>query len=144
MSFDLNTLDTKKAAEAGYTHQLENPFTHQPMFDDAKQPYFIRVLGGDSGQVSEVMRNIADRRLEYIQKTRKIVTESELTHQEDVELIASAIVDWYLPELDGKTWPFSRENAKTILSDPRFPWIMEQLQKVIGDRAHFFKKNSSA
>lgn len=142
MSFDLSTLDTKKAAEDGAIINLENPFTKQPLVDDEKKSYYIKILGADSGKISDRLRDIADRRLEYIQRTRKIMTESEIARQEDIETLAAATLDWYLPAIDGETWDCSEVNAAKLYSDKRFPWLREQLEKVIGDRSRFFKKNS--
>jgi hypothetical protein len=144
MSLDLLQFDTKAAAESGYTHILENPFTLEPMLDDAGKPYYINVIGGDASDVVAMSRQVADARLERIQKTKSIVVEGSLARQEDIEIISSAIRGWYLPPIDGQELPFSREAAKKLLGDARFPWIMEQLNKVIGDRKRFFKKNSSA
>lgn len=144
MTMDLLQFDTKAAAEAGYRHNLENPFTLEPMLDDNGDPYYIDVVGGDAGDVVAISRQIADQRMERIQKTKSIVVESTLTRQEDVQIIAAATRGWYLPPIDGESIPWSKDNAKKILADPRFPWIMEQLNKVIGERKRFFRKSSSA
>jgi hypothetical protein len=144
MSLDLVQFDTKAAAEAGTKVFLDNPFTGDPMLDDEGNGYYIEILGGDSEKVFGALRNINDKRLERIQKTRRIVTDSEASRLEDINTMAAASLSWYLPPIDGAELTFSEQNARRLYADLRFPWIMEQLEKVIGDRKRFFKKNSKA
>jgi hypothetical protein len=148
MSFDLSTLDSKSAAEAGTFVHLDSPATGEPMYDDdGVTPFGIGIIGGDSGKVSDELRAIADRRLERIQRNRSIVTNSLVGRQEDINTMAAATTHWHLPPVDGEVLVCSEVSARKLYADPRFPWIMEQLEKAIGDRKRFFKrssKNSSA
>lgn len=143
MSLDMSAFDTKAAAEAGTFVHLENPFTAEPLFDDAGVPIGITILGGDSGKVHNELRKIADRRLERIQKQRTIVTDSEVSRKEDINTVAAATVSWHLFPFDGVELECTESNARKVYGDPRFPWIMEQLEKVIGDRKRFFKSSSA-
>lgn len=143
MTFDLLQLDTKAAAESGFRLVLENPFTLEPLHDE-QGPFYIDIIGGDAGDVVDVTQAIDDARLDRIQRTRSIVTESEIKRQEDAEILAAATKGWRLPPLGGADIPFSKERAKEIYLDPRFPWIKEQVDKAVGDRKRFFKKNSPA
>lgn len=141
---DLVQFDTKSAAEAGCVVNLDNPFTGEPMLDDDGSNFFIKILGGDSGKVSDALREIADRRLERVQKTRKLIADSASQHADDVNTLALATLEWKLPPIDGEVWACTEPNARKLYGDKRFPWIMEQLEKVISDRKRFFKKSSTA
>lgn len=144
MSFDLNMLDVKAPAEAGTKVTFENPFTKTLWVDDDKQPYWIRIMGGDSGPVSEKLRVIADRRVEALRVEGRRFISNEQSRQEDVETMAAATMDWYLPSLDGEPLVCNEKNARQLYADPRFPWIMEKLEKVISDRRAFFNANSAS
>jgi hypothetical protein len=142
---DLNTLDTKAAAEQGIVVELEHPFTPTvPFVDDDGQPYYIKILGGDAGKVREKSRKQLDRYIALIRKNRD-PGDAETGEQDNVDRLASATLEWHLPPLDGAPVPAASEaSARKLYSDPRFPWIVEQLTKAINDRARFFVKSSSS
>jgi hypothetical protein len=143
MSFDLNELDVKSTAEAGTKVTFENPFTKEPLVDDDSKPYYVKIMGGDAGKVSAALRAIADRRVELLRvEGQKFIT-NEQSRQEDFDTMAAATLEWHLPPIDGAEWPCTEENAKKLYADPRFPWIMEKLEKTIGDRRAFFRKSSA-
>jgi hypothetical protein len=142
--FDLNTLDTKTAAEQGIVVELENPLTpEKPFVDDDGAPYSITILGGDAGKVRQKDRKQLNRILTAIRKNKD--ADAEAGEQDNIDRLAAATLAWHLPALDGETLPAPTEHsARKLYSDPRFPWIIEQLTKAIGDRARFFKKSSSS
>ena len=141
-SFDLNTLDTKAAAEAGIVVQLEHPFDPAlPFTDDAGTPYSITIMGGDAGKVRAKARKQLDRYLTLIRKNQD-PGDAEASEVDHIDRLAAATIAWHLPDLDGKPVPaLSEVTARTLYADPRFPWIVEQLTKAIGDRTRFFKRS---
>jgi hypothetical protein len=142
--FDLSTLDTKTAAENGIVVELENPFEpEKPFVDDDGVPYSITILGSDAGKVRNKSRKQLSRFLTAMRKNKD--ADAEEGEQENIDRLATATLEWHLPALDGETLPAPTEHsARKLYSDPRFPWIVEQLTKAIGDRARFFKKSSSS
>lgn len=140
---DMSQLDTRAPANEGANIELENPFTGEPLEDDDGKPYYIEIFGGDSDKVQEQLRRIADRRLERIQKKRTIETDSTVGRKDDINTLALATKSWYIMPVDGETLECNEHTAKRLYSDKRFPWIFEQLEKAIGDRKRFFKKNSA-
>jgi len=140
--FDLNTLDTKTAAEEGLVVELENPFEpEKPFVDDDGVPYSITILGGDAGKVRTKEKKQLNRILTAIRKGKD--SDAEAGEQDNIDKLAAATLAWHLPTLDGETFPPPTEHlARKLYSDPRFPWIIEQLTKRIGDRSRFFKKSS--
>jgi len=140
--FDLSTLDTKTAAEEGLVVELENPFEpEKPFVDDDGVPYSITILGGDAGKVRTKEKKQLNRILTAIRKGKD--SDAEAGEQDNIDKLAAATLAWHLPQLDGETLPPPTEHlARKLYSDPRFPWIIEQLTKRIGDRSRFFKKSS--
>lgn len=145
MTFDLNALDTKAASEQGIVVELEHPFTPTvPFVDDDGKPYFIRILGGDAAKVRAKSRKQLDRYIALIRKNRD-PGDAETGEQDNIDRLAAATLEWHLPPLDGEPVPAPSEAiARKLYSDPRFPWIMEQLTKKINDRASFFVKSSTS
>lgn len=145
MTLDLSTLDTKAAAEQGIVVELEHPFNPTaPFVDDEGNPYYIKILGSDAGKVREKSRKQVDRILSLLHKGRA-PGDSETGERDNVDRLAAATIEWNLPALDGQPMPPASEHAaRKLYSDPRFPWIVEQLTKAINDRARFFSKSSTS
>lgn len=143
--FDLSTLDTKAPAERGIVVELENPFDPTtPFVDDAGVPYSWTILGSDAGKVRAIARKRLDRMLTLLRKNRD-PGDAEANEAADIDRLAAATLAWHLPPIDGQPAPEPNEHsARKILSDPRFPWIAEQLTKAMGDRARFFSKSSTS
>lgn len=143
MSLDLSTFDTKTAAEAGTFVHLESPATGEPLYDDASQPIGITILGGDSEKVRRELRKISDRKIERIRKGQSL-PDAEASRKEDIAVMAAATVSWQGLVVDGVALECTESAARKLYGDPRFPWIMEQLEKVLGDRKRFFATSSPA
>lgn len=141
---DLGAFDTKSAAERGIKVELENPFTNLPFLDDEKKPYFIRILGGDADKVREKSRKQLDKYIELIRKNQS-PGDSLAGEADNIDKLSIATIEWYLPPLDGQPMPpASVSAARKLYSDPRFPWIVEQVTKAINDRTRFFSQSSSS
>lgn len=141
--FDLAALDTKAAAEQGTAVQLENPITGEPLIDGQGDPVTITVLGMDSAKMRHYMRTVNDRHLEQFRRQKNPLT-SEHQEKEKIEGLAKVTVGWSGIALDGHVLEFNEANARMLYSDPRFPWIVEQLDKAVADRARFFKAASAS
>ena len=145
MTLDLSTLDTKTPAEQGIVVELEHPFDPSlPFVDDDGVPYSWTIMGSDAGKVRAKARKQLDRYIQLIRKNRD-PGDAEAGEADNIDRLAAATLGWHLPPIDGKLAPEVNENnARKILSDPRFPWIAEQLTKAMGDRTRFFKPNSTS
>lgn len=142
--FDLSSRDTKLAAEQGVVVELEDPFdSGTPLLDDEGKPYTITILGSDAGPVRLKARKQLDQYLEAVRKNKN-PGDAEKNEKELVDRLAAATIAWHMPPLDGAQLPEPTEHiARKLYSDPRFPWIVEQLAKAMGDRARFFKTSST-
>lgn len=146
---DFTALDTKAAAEAGAAISLLNPFTDEPLLLDDGSAVSITVLGADSAKMREYSRQVTDERLAATQaaqsknKKAPIVTIGKL-EREKFEGLAAVTVSWNVFPLDGEVLACTEANALRLYADPRFPWIAEQLNSAVVDRARFFKKPSTS
>lgn len=125
---DLNDLDVRKAADEGADLQLEHPVTGEPL------DVTIRLLGSDSAAYRNAVKRIAERR-----RGQKRQTLDEM-EQQAAELMASITVGWANLERDGKPVDFSHDAAQQVYID--FPWIREQVDQFVTDRANFFTRPS--
>lgn len=143
----LSQLDTKKVADAGVTIALTDPYTAEQLTLADGSVMSITVLGRDSAKMREYVRKVTDKRLEELRKNKSQSFSLEESESEKAGALAAVTVAWNLPPIDeGSTVapPCTESNARALYSDPRFPWIVEQLDAVIADRASFFKAASTA
>lgn len=142
MATDFSALDTKTAAEQGTVVELEGP-DEKPLLDAEGKPYWIRLMGGDAPKIRAKHRKSLDRTFEKIRKGKSPggVEESE---RDTIERLAAATLEWHVPTLDGVALECNEANARKLYSDARFPWLVEQLQKRMDDRAGFFAQSSTS
>ena len=120
--------------------QLRHPTTNELMFDDAtgspdkSKPVTVSIVGMDSEQFRTRHRAIINRRLNAGKKAKITAEEIEA---ESIDTIAACITGWQYVGLDKKALDFSKANAKVLLT--RLPWLREQLDEAIADRANFLK-----
>lgn len=139
---DLASLDTLSPAEQGAVVELENPVTGEIIYGDDMKPWSITIRGEDSASVRQVVRKQHDKRSEKIRKGRDWGFDSETIESETIDKLVAATIGWSGLVLDGKPFEYSVANARKLYGDERFPWIVEQVQKAMGDRKRFFKKAS--
>jgi len=144
MSFDLTQLDTQTPADHGAVVELENPFTNDPLADDDGKLVTWTLRGEDSPAVRKVVRRQQDKRNERIQKGRGADLDAATLEGQTVERLLAATItysdNW---ALDGNPLPYTQENARKLLTDPRFSWLVEQLTRAMGDRRRFLPTGST-
>ncbi len=135
---DLASIDTVKGANAGAEVKLYHPSTNEDM------GITIRVLGKDSDEFQKINRAQSKRRMEKMSKGgfRGANIPLESIEQDGLELLASLTKTWKQGDkqtltLDGVELACNKDNA--VLIYKRFPWIKEQVDSFIGDRANFIK-----
>lgn len=137
--FDFAALDTKTAADQGTVVTIENPVTDEPLTDSEGQPVTITVLGSDSAKLTELLRKNGDRRLDRMRKQRDFVVDNVATvERRRIERLVAATIAWSGVGLNGQVLECTEANAWTFYSDPRWPWLLDQLDKAIDDRKRFF------
>lgn len=139
---DFADFDSKAAAERGTVLELISPATKKTWLDDEKKPYWIKLLGMDSEKLRKIANKIVDRTVNEIRRNQQSEFDSEEATVEKVKLYAIATIEWHIPPVDGEKLDCNEKNARKLYSDVRFPWVVEQIDKAINDRASFFEQAS--
>jgi hypothetical protein len=145
---DLAKLDTVAGANEGFEVQLYHPATMENL------GIFVRVLGRDSDEYRRLQSEQLRRRIQKSVKTgtmRSVSSPKEI-EQDGIELLAACTKGWRQAEdregdgVVGKTtitvagaeWECSRANAARLYTE--YPWIAEQVDVAVVDRANFIRR----
>ena len=114
---------------------LRHPVTGEKLtHDKTGEPITISIVGMDSDQFRARHRAIINRRLNAGKKAKVTAEEIET---ESIGTIAACVTGWAGVNLDGADLTFTIDNVKALLA--RLPFIREQLDEAIADRANFLK-----
>jgi hypothetical protein len=97
----------------------------------------IRVMGKDSDRFKEISNKQNRARMAKAQKSRKLEIDPDELDDAVVNLLAACTLSWDGMILEGESLDFTKDNAVMVYS--RFPWIREQVDIAINDRANFMK-----
>lgn len=131
---DLAAIDTVKGSNEGFDVQIYHPGTNEDL------GITINVLGKDSDEFQKVSRAQSKKRLAKMQKGGFRTTQQapiEEIEADGIALLAACTRGWSGIVIEEKPIPFSTDNAVMVYE--RFPWIKEQVDVAIGDRANFIK-----
>lgn len=129
--FDLSSLDVVSAANTGVEVDLLHPVTNEPI------GMKIKVIGRDSDEFRRLSNAQSRRRVNKMSKGGFRATNANLedVEAEGIELLAACTKGWTNVVVSGKVIPFSKEAAVDLYT--KYPWIKEQVDTAIGDRALF-------
>lgn len=135
-AFDLTSLNTTKACNAGADVEIRHPVTNVPL------GMTIRVLGRDSDTFKEHTRDTLNARLRREAMAAKRGKDADLRtvetiEQENMDLLVACTVGWNGVVLDGKELPFEEANIRKVYKD--YPWIYDQVNEAIGTLENFLK-----
>ncbi len=133
-AFDLSTLDVIKFANVGTAVDILHPVTKEPL------GFSITVLGSDGAAFKKISIEQARRRLAKMEKNggfKPSAVSQEEREEDAVELLAACTTSWTKFNLEGANPSFNFDNAVALYS--RFPWLREQVDQAIGNRANFIK-----
>ena len=133
-TIDLVNIDTVKGANEGFDVQIYHPGTNEDL------DITIRVLGKDADEFVRVNRAQHKKRMAKMTKGGFRAGSSlsaEEIDQDGLALLAACTKSWVGVVVDGKAVECTIDNAVMIYE--RFPWIKEQVDIAIGDRANFIK-----
>lgn len=94
----------------------------------------IRVAGPDSERQKKARTAVNNDRL--LKSRNKRVTAPEL-EADQLKVVAASIISWSGVIENGKEVELTGETATDILT--RYPFILDQINSVVGDRAGFIK-----
>lgn len=132
-AIDLSSIDTVKGSNDGFNVQIYHPGTNEDL------GITIKVLGKDSDKFITVSRGQNKKRMAKMTKGgfRTTAIPVEEIEQDSLMLLAACTVGWVGVVVDGKDLDFNEDNAVMVYE--RFPWIREQVDAAMGDRANFIK-----
>jgi len=134
--FDLTSLNTTKACNAGADVEIRHPVTNAPL------GIKIRVLGRDSDTFKEYTRDTLNTRLRREAMAQKRGKDADLRtveviEQENMDLLVACTTGWSGVVLDGKELPFEESNVRKVYKE--YPWIYDQVNEAIGSLENFLK-----
>jgi hypothetical protein len=134
--FDLASLNTTKACNAGAEVEIRHPVTNVPL------GMTVRVLGRDSDTFKEHTRDTLNARLRREAMAAKRGKDAdlrtvEIIEQENMDLLVACTVGWSNVAIDGKELPFEEANVRRVYKE--YPWIYDQVNEAIGTLENFLK-----
>lgn len=139
MSFDISSLDSATPAEAGSKMILFKTGTRDPIVNESGESIYITLRGRLSTSAANADRVNQLARLD--RQKKQVVLDGDallaLAEQETVAALTACTVDWNFDSMDGRPFPFSKENAYKFWSDPRFKSIREQATVWINSDSNF-------
>jgi len=132
---DLASIDTVKGSNEGFDVKIYHPGTLVDL------GIVINVLGKDSDEFQKISRAQSKRRMAKMTKggfrPQNLTPAPEEVEQDGIELLARCTKSWSGVIIQGKEIEYNYENVLIVYE--RFPWIKEQIDTAVGDRANFIK-----
>jgi hypothetical protein len=136
---DLAVFDTKTEADKGFKLDILDIRTGEP------SGFWIQILGVDSEVMQQRIRDEADLIADAMKRDLRTSETPEGSRSRRIERLVLATINWSEnAKILGESFPFSRENARKLYSDPRFPTIREQVERGIQNRLNFLLAPASS
>ena len=127
--FDLGQFDTVTASNQGAAMQVLHPVTNVPTGVE------ITLAGADSDVYRRAQRTWANKQMDRLMKRRGNNPSVEEIEERSLDIMARCTLSWKDVEFKGKKLPCNYENA--IMLYRELPWLREQVDEFINDRANF-------
>lgn len=134
---DLSTLDTTTAAEAGATMDVVHPATGAPLTQQDGSTVTLTLAGQDSERFRKADRKISNKRLATSASGQRVKLTAEGIDADSLERLVACTIAWNGIGWGGADKECTPENAREAYK--RLPWLREQADTFIGDRANFLK-----
>lgn len=134
--FDLATLDTTDAAEKGERMEVMHPTSGAPLMNGSTAIALI-LAGQDSDRYRVADRKISNKRLATSRNGQRITLTSEGIEADNLQRLVACTISWQGVAWDGAEKECTPENVRAAYD--RWPWMREQAEAFIGDRANFLK-----
>lgn len=107
----------------------------------------LKILHPASGEPTEMVVKIAGPSSEEYAKAKRRLSEArsavdtlspEIARKLSLDLLLDCIMGWQGVSMDGKKeLPYSRDNASMLMSDKRFYWLEDQIDRALVNVANF-------
>lgn len=132
---DLASLDIKSFADNGCWVVINHPVTNQPLTNDKGDEWRMLLAGKDSSLYRKATSEAIQRRFS---ETGKLTPEA--IEIEQIQVLKACVLNFENFVMSGAVLPFTEDNASMLVE--RFPWLREQIEKVILDRERYFLANT--
>lgn len=137
---DLSLLNTVKRADEGVAMQLRHPLTRALLVHEGDgRPVTITLAGQDAKRVRHAQRELITQRAKDLK--RRYFPDGDADERDVIEVIAKATLAWDII-VDGAKPECTFEEARNLYR--AYPWIVEQADAFIFDRANFLPTESAA
>lgn len=129
---DVFSLSTSKAANEGVEVQIFHPASK------ADLGITFKVAGIDSDVHKKAARDAQRKRLNTLARGGQMKLTPEELEAEGLALLVVCVLDWSGVEEKGVPLPCTPQNVEKVFE--ACPWIKDQIDSAIGDRALFLPK----
>lgn len=138
---DLSTLDTSATAEAGAKMEVQHPTTGAVLTSTDGSAVTITLAGQDSELFRKADRKISNRRLNTTAAGQRIKLNAEGIDNDSLERLVACTISWSGVGFGGSDKECAPDNAREVYK--KLPWLREQAETFISDRANFLKASPS-
>jgi hypothetical protein len=133
----LNLADLSSSKEdEGQKMEVRHPGTGDVLRHDDGRPYTITLVGKDSDRFLQLQRQIQDRRLTAMARTRQPMTAS-LSERDEVDLLVNATLTWDVVFGDNGSSEPKPDNYRRAYTSLR--WLRKQVDEFVGSPSNFFR-----
>jgi hypothetical protein len=133
---DLKSLDTVSSSDEGAWLTLLHPKTNAPLVDEKTgKEAQIRLAGSDSEIYRSAQRKAQNKRLSLPRGRRNQNLTAEELEAEALDILSLCTLEFQGIILEGEALVCTQQTAKNLYT--RFPWIREQVDVFIADRANY-------
>lgn len=130
---NLDELNLEPQANEGATLTLLHPITDEPLFNDNGEPMLIHLVGSESTIMNDEIKIRARKKVNKKSKSNNI----DEVIESSTNILAVCTIGWQGICENGVDIVFSKENAISLYT--RYPWVRQQVDAFICERANFFK-----
>ena len=133
----INLADLASAIEdQGQKLEVRHPATGDVLRHDDGRPYTITLVGKDSDKFLQLQRQIQDRRMAAVARTRQAAL-ATLSEKDEVDLLVNATITWDVVFGDNGSSDPKPDNYRRAYTTLR--WLRRQVDEFVGNPANFFK-----
>jgi hypothetical protein len=118
-----------------------HPATKEPLVDGEGRQAYIDLHSADSDAARKWRHALTNKRIEA--KVSRVLTAEE-AEREQLAFLAAMTTGWYLLDPEGQPLdvPFTTADAADLYRE--VPWLRDQVDIYLGDRANFWKASSES
>lgn len=130
---DLKSIVNDKS-EIGVDMPILHPITGDELTEGDRK-VTLKVMGADCKAYRGLSHKLNSEKLKKRMRGSQSIPKSEELEAEAIDLLTTSVIGWEGVQWEGKDLPFSKDNAKMILTECL--WLREQVDRFVNDRRNF-------